>query len=209
MTRSPTRDLARRAVQQEIAEVAERLFLERGYESTTVQDVAEAVGISQRTFFRYFATKDEVLFLHFDRTAHTVLEAIDERPLDERPWETLRVVIREAIAQSSPQAEGEWAAKVQRIAEGAPVLTGILLNRFSRLEQEVTERLLARAQAAGGRPAAVEDLVRHRALVGAAFSGLNAVTRESEPRGMPLAERLRLLDVVFAALRPADGSPSD
>ncbi|WP_413317965.1 TetR family transcriptional regulator [Agrococcus sp. 1P02AA] len=208
MTRSPTRDLARRAVQQEIAEVAERLFLERGYEATTVHDVAEAVGISQRTFFRYFATKDEVLFLHFDRTAQSVLEAIDARPLDESPWESLRTVITDTIAQSSPQAQGEWAAKVQRIAEGAPVLTGIVLNRFSNLEQAVTERLLARGRAEGG-VAPVEEVVRHRALVGAAFAGLNAVTRESEPRALPLDERLRLLDVVFAAMRPADDSPGD
>ena len=47
--------------QSTIEETALRLFLRQGYEHTSIQDIADAVKMSPRTFFRYFASKDEVL----------------------------------------------------------------------------------------------------------------------------------------------------
>ena len=47
--------------QSSIEEAALRLFLQQGYEHTSIQDIADAVKMSPRTFFRYFASKDEVL----------------------------------------------------------------------------------------------------------------------------------------------------
>jgi AcrR family transcriptional regulator len=46
----------------ELAAVAQRLFIAEGFEQTSIEDVAAAAGISRRTFFRYFATKADVLF---------------------------------------------------------------------------------------------------------------------------------------------------
>ena len=55
------RERTRRAVHREIAEAGMALFLDQGFEETTVDQIAEAAGISRRSFFRYFATKEDVV----------------------------------------------------------------------------------------------------------------------------------------------------
>src|ERR1041385_1475582 len=56
------RERKKRLVQSTIEETALQLFQQRGYEHTSIQDIADAVMMSTRTFFRYFASKEEVLF---------------------------------------------------------------------------------------------------------------------------------------------------
>lgn len=58
------------------------LFLERGYDETTVQDISDAAGVSQRTFFRYFATKDAVLLTEHARREQDVSELLAARAED-------------------------------------------------------------------------------------------------------------------------------
>lgn len=72
-----------------------RLFAERGYEQTTVEDIADAADISQRTFFRYFPTKEDVVL--WDEYDAVIWDLLDERPENEPPGETLRAVTRQAI----------------------------------------------------------------------------------------------------------------
>src|SRR6516162_10318903 len=55
------RERQRWVAQSTIEETALRLFLQQGYEHTSIQDIADSVKMSPRTFFRYFASKDEVL----------------------------------------------------------------------------------------------------------------------------------------------------
>src|SRR2546429_4723353 len=56
------RERKKRLAQATIEETALRLFRQQGYEQTSIQDIADAVMMSSRTFFRYFASKEEVLF---------------------------------------------------------------------------------------------------------------------------------------------------
>src|SRR6266550_4092194 len=56
------RERKKRLAQTSIEETALRLFQQQGYEQTSIQDIADAVMMSSRTFFRYFASKEEVLF---------------------------------------------------------------------------------------------------------------------------------------------------
>src|SRR5436309_14222239 len=56
------RERKKRLAQATIEEAALRLFQQRGYEQTSIQDIADAVMMSSRTCFRYFASKEEVLF---------------------------------------------------------------------------------------------------------------------------------------------------
>jgi AcrR family transcriptional regulator len=56
------------------------LFIERGYEQTTVADIAERAGLTRRTFFRHFADKREVLFNGSERLQKTMVDALGRAP---------------------------------------------------------------------------------------------------------------------------------
>src|SRR6266545_7692516 len=57
----PVRERTRRAVRDELTQLAKDLFVEKGYDETTIDDLAAAAGMSRRTFFRYFASKEELV----------------------------------------------------------------------------------------------------------------------------------------------------
>jgi AcrR family transcriptional regulator len=65
---------------ERLAESALDLYLERGFDQTTVADIAERAGVTERTFFRYFADKREVLFQGTERLEQLVVETIDAAP---------------------------------------------------------------------------------------------------------------------------------
>lgn len=77
------KEVAKKFVAREIEETAIKLFADRGYDNVTVADIAEAMGVSRRTFFRYFASKDQVLQAHAVRLQTRVVRALERRPSDE------------------------------------------------------------------------------------------------------------------------------
>lgn len=62
------------------------LFTTRGYERTTVDEIAEAVDVSQRTFFRYFAGKEDIVFFVQEMVESQYVTEIARRPAEEAPW---------------------------------------------------------------------------------------------------------------------------
>ena len=68
-----------------LREAAMELFLERGYEQTTVADIAERAGLTSRTFFRYFADKREVLFVSSQAFEEPLVEALEATPAEAPP----------------------------------------------------------------------------------------------------------------------------
>src|ERR1700712_5787705 len=96
MTTSPTtarvgaRELARRAMTAQIGDTAVELFLERGFDETTVDDICAATGISRTSFFRYFGSKEDVLMRGFEGLGDLMLEALRGMPDTVSPWTALR-----------------------------------------------------------------------------------------------------------------------
>src|SRR5215831_17630880 len=72
-----------------------RLFAEKGYAETTVEEIADAAAISPRTFFRYFPSKEDVVL--WDEYDPLALELLQARPANEPLLETFRAVIRETL----------------------------------------------------------------------------------------------------------------
>jgi AcrR family transcriptional regulator len=95
LDRVPTglRERKKRAVKTALEQTALRLFLEKGYENTTVEEITESVDVSTRTFFRYFATKDEVLFAHQAERIAALQAFFAERPAGEQLSDTVRAIV--------------------------------------------------------------------------------------------------------------------
>ncbi len=83
-------------VRRRLQEAALHLFEERGYEPVTAADIAAAAGVTQRTFFRHFSDKREVLFGGEDAFIAALREALSSAPQGFGPWEALRHALRAA-----------------------------------------------------------------------------------------------------------------
>src|SRR5690348_6370193 len=101
------RDVTRRAVRAEIAAKAMDLFLEQGFEETTVNQVAAAVGMSSRSVFRYFDSKEEMVIGELVDLGHEVAAALEGRPDDEDPW----IALRHALQVCVDSLEGQEAGR--------------------------------------------------------------------------------------------------
>ena len=84
------RETKKLATRQQIAEVAMRLFVERGFDRVTVAEVAAEAGVSEKTVFNYFPTKEDLFFDEVPERARRIAEAIRSRPDGESIIATLR-----------------------------------------------------------------------------------------------------------------------
>jgi AcrR family transcriptional regulator len=91
------RDRARRAVRTEVAAVALELFARQGFDNTTIEQIAAAAGLSRSSFFRYFATKEDVVLGGLEERGKTLREALVARPDDEPPWQALRAAFETIV----------------------------------------------------------------------------------------------------------------
>jgi len=96
---------------EEIEREAMRLFTARGFDATTVDDIAAAAGIGRRTFFRYFGSKNDVVWGRFDEGLARLRERLAAAPLD-RP---LADVLREAIVEFNALPTEQVAVHRQRM----------------------------------------------------------------------------------------------
>src|SRR5262245_10681042 len=87
------------ATHQAIADAAWELFAERGYEETSINDIAERANVASRTFFRYFPTKEAVVYPEFDAMMATVRAKFFSRPADE-PLMTSLIAALESMSDS-------------------------------------------------------------------------------------------------------------
>lgn len=82
---TPLTERKRRAVRAELSEVALELLTGRDFDAVTIDDIAAAAGVSRRTFFRYFSSKEDVVFAFLDHWAARLAEDIVARPRAEDP----------------------------------------------------------------------------------------------------------------------------
>lgn len=173
---------------QNIQNEALRLFAEQGYEATTVEQIATAVGVSHMTFFRHFPTKEDVVVSdEFD----PLLEAlVRNRPADEPPVTRIQAAVGAGLAQIY---ETERDALLQRtkLMLHTPALRARLWGN-----QQTTAGLLDRALADSG---AQDPLVR-QVVAAACTSALNtAILNWAEQDGVE--ELPAVIDRAFDALR--------
>ena len=90
-------------IAEEVSHAGElRLFDERGFEQTTIADIAEAADIAPRTFFGYFPSKEDVVFADFPAEFDALAERLRGRDEGESAIDALRAFIAEALERADP-----------------------------------------------------------------------------------------------------------
>jgi AcrR family transcriptional regulator len=98
-TAEGVRERKRRETRQHIAETGLRLFLANGYEHTTLDAIAAEAGISRRTFFAYFKSKEDILFVWQHEGWSAVWEDLRTVSPDENPLDAVRAVFLRHLAR--------------------------------------------------------------------------------------------------------------
>src|ERR1043166_8441553 len=98
-----------------------RLFLEKGFDATTIEEIAEAVEISPSTFFNYFPSKEDVVFE--DDLDPLILTAFDAQPAETHPVRRLRMAMQTVFAHLTPEQDRMMRERMQLMA-ATPELRG-------------------------------------------------------------------------------------
>lgn len=122
-----------------------RLALAHGYEQLTVEAITDAADVSVRTFFNYFASKDEALLPTDPGGADALAAAVAARPAAETPVAALRAVLGQ-LGQTFEARKPVWQSRVE-LVRANPQLWPRLFASFSAFERTLTEAVAARVGA--------------------------------------------------------------
>ena len=136
------RNRKRARTRQALVEAAATLFERDGYDETTIADIAAAAEIGTRTFFSYFASKEELLFPESDARVRAAVEAIADRGPAEGPAEVLLRALRRA-GDDSDDLSGRLAALRLRYIRDIPAVRGRALQIQTDAQREIARHLAA------------------------------------------------------------------
>lgn len=130
-------------VRSELAEAAVKLLADQGFEETTVDQIVAAVGMSRRTFSRYFDSKEDVIVHMLAEAGVKLCAELNARPADEPP----AVALRRALSVFTSMSVGNPAKmlRVSRLILDTPALLARFLERQSQWQAEMTGILALRA----------------------------------------------------------------
>ncbi len=116
-----------------IQEEALRLFLEKGFEATTVEEIARAAEISPGTFFNYFQTKEDVVFQ--DDLDPVLLEALQVEPASPGPVAALREAIHKVYSRLTPEQNRIFRRRLGLISANSTLRAAFLNQSAGQLDQ--------------------------------------------------------------------------
>jgi AcrR family transcriptional regulator len=192
------RERKKARTREALKDAAMVLFTRQGFEGTTVEEIAEACEVSPRTFFRYFPTKEDVLFADADARRDTLLAVLADRPADEPPFVALHAAMR-ALALEYRHDRAELVAR-SKVVEGSPQLQAYKAEHQHGWEAAVVDALEQRPVV--GRPVARDDLHLLAALATAAMR-VSVDVWVADPSGPELDV---LLDRAFARMERGFGT---
>lgn len=134
------RERKRRDTLQRIAQTGLELFLAKGYEETTLDDIAAAAGISRRTFFHYFKSKDEILLAWQGGLAESLQAAVMDAAADQPPFDALCG----ALLKLAVLFDTETTIGIARLLRSTDALRAANQAKFLHLEQAAFEAMCRR-----------------------------------------------------------------
>jgi len=96
------RERKKQRTREKIVEAAFEMFAERGFDGTTIADIAEAAEIAPRTFFSYFPSKDDVVFYDFEETQAVIASWLHDREPGTNAIDALRAGIASGVEEIGP-----------------------------------------------------------------------------------------------------------
>jgi AcrR family transcriptional regulator len=127
-----------------LEKAAMELFQERGYERTTVEDIAARAGLTERTFFRYFADKREVLFSGSKELEKAIVDRIESAPPEASPLDAVTAAFEAAGAELQARRDLKFVrARYALVKQHAEILERELI-KLASLAVAVTKALHAR-----------------------------------------------------------------
>jgi AcrR family transcriptional regulator len=157
----------RQLVQDAIYDAAIDLFAQNGFDETTVEEVADAAGISRRSFFRYFATKDDLLALNTVHCGEVLVKTVASCPASLAPLEVVRETVRAGVKFTESQ---KHTHQIIDIAARSVSARQAHMSRWMEVEDDL-------AAAYGTRTKGVaKDYMRLRLLAGTTLLILNTAT---------------------------------
>ncbi|MET8825827.1 helix-turn-helix domain-containing protein [Streptomyces sp. NPDC004610] len=198
MVQSSLWERKRERTRQAVIDAAVDLFRRHGYEGTTVADIAATAEIGTRTFFSYFASKEDVLFPENDARVAAALAAIETRRPGERPVDVLLRALREAN-ETGTELAGPTTLLRLRMARTVPAVRGKALQMQADAGADIARGLRA---AFPGELDAVQAAALVGAFVGAVTGALQVLLDEPGALDDPGRLRRRMREATESALRP-------
>jgi AcrR family transcriptional regulator len=128
------RERKKAQTREAIVAAALDLFERKGYDATTIDEIAEAADVSPRTFFRYFDSKVEVVMEHKDEDEGLAI-ALAERPLDESVITAMCAVMGDTLG--TMLGENPNVLRQLRVTLSTPSLQALARDHFNEHEQEI------------------------------------------------------------------------
>jgi AcrR family transcriptional regulator len=191
------RERKKQRTREQIIEAAMALFAERGYQATTIADIATAADVAPRTFFSYFPSKEAVVFHDVDRNLEGLAGALRDRLPGETAFDALRRWIDAMYDEWMGQEDDAVLRKrLCREDEGLANFQGGVMARMHDLLREAIADDL-------GEPM---DALRPRLVAAAAVAALTSLEDSFDEKGAPpvpgaKAEALAVLDDAMLFLR--------
>ena len=126
-----------------LQQAALELYAERGYEQTTVAEIAERAGLTERTFFRHFADKREVLFRGSDNLEKLITDAVDAAPQSATPIEAITAGLAAAGAIFDARRR-PYSRQRQAVIDANPELQERELIKLASLAAALADALRRR-----------------------------------------------------------------
>jgi AcrR family transcriptional regulator len=131
----------RQQTRERLSRAAMALFLERGFEATTLDDIAAAADISRRNFFHYFASKEDVVFAWQEESTAALVAAVAARPADE----SMLKAAENGICAIARQIEPNEAMAMACLKRDNPALQARDQVKYEKLERALAQALGKRA----------------------------------------------------------------
>lgn len=186
------RERKKQRTRETIARAAKELFAERGYQATTLPDIAEAADVSTRTIFAYFPSKEDILFSDFEQVKEGLARALAERPEGRDALET----VREFIFSLHGTKSSELDVQVRLCITSDPTLRSHLRARIAQLEEVIAPAI---AEDLGAR----EDDTRPQVVAASLTAAFNLMAERGVSKARPSTpeEAAAQVDPVFTFLR--------